>query len=162
MITLLQLQLLALLKTNYTFLSFHFIVIELLSSSETHCRTVLHLCITHLSSFHINLCHSSCLLFFSSSHSRLPVPPSSISLSVHHFLNRLRQRSIVVDFIHVIRHNYVNGSMNGFHGESVGFVWEALLRHKEAVISVWPSAPKLLLADERFDSRAANEVMISL
>lgn len=29
-------------------------------------------------------------------------------------------------------------------------------------MSVWPSATKLLLADERFDSCATNEVMVSL
>ncbi len=52
--------------------------------------------------------------------------------------------------------------MNGFHGESVKIVWEAVWRHKEAVMSVWPSTQKLLLAHERFDSAAANEVMISL
>lgn len=51
--------------------------------------------------------------------------------------------------------------MNGFHREPVGFVWEAVHGHKEAVISVWPSAPEPLLADERCDSPAANEELIS-
>lgn len=51
--------------------------------------------------------------------------PPLISLSAHHFPKRPRRRAIVADFIHVMRHNCDNGSMNGFYGESAGFVREA-------------------------------------
>lgn len=96
-------------------------------SLSFHCEVGLHhlqrassVCVTHLSSFPTILCHRSC-------------PPSPlISVSTSSFkspchsitsLNGLKQRGIVVDFIHVIRHNYINGFMNGFHKEPVGFVW---------------------------------------
>lgn len=51
--------------------------------------------------------------------------PPLISLSARHFPKRPRRRAIVANFIHVMRHNCDNGSMNGFYGESAGFVREA-------------------------------------